>query len=91
MTDVSEDDDGPESDPYCAHWRSIFDEGHAPSYFEGAKRGVPCDACGHPCGDHPVLWGLWCEVCRAAGKSCQYVSAAWPAEQSSTPLGWPND
>lgn len=46
-------DDIPESDPYCAHWISIFDEEHE-------KDDVRCENCGESCREHLILWGAWC-------------------------------
>lgn len=63
---MGDEDEGPESDPYCAHWESIFREQHAP---------VPCDACGHSCHDHPALEQRRCRECDCAG----FVSATAPA------------
>lgn len=67
MTDDYEDT-GPESDPYCAHWISIFDDRHG---------NIPCQACGHSCKDHPVLWGGGCHSC-SNDHVCVFENEAWP-------------
>lgn len=64
----NDDDEPPESDPYCAHWRSVYEEDHD----------VTCEQCGHSCKDHQVLWGLWC----SHGCDCQFENDAWPSEQT---------
>jgi hypothetical protein len=65
-------DDPPESDPYCAHFASIVDDD------QGGTEHPPCDACGHSCASHPVLWGSWCNECDG---DCCYVSTAAPGHR----------
>ena len=74
---MSDEDDPPESDLYCAHFVSVYDD-EAPSAFSGVGtvKHPNCDVCGHPCADHPVLWGSWCLYdCDCPG----YLSATAPA------------
>lgn len=63
---MSEDEyDGPESDPYCAHWLSVFEQGH----------GVKCETCGHSCKEHLILLDDYCSEC---GSHCEFKNEAWP-------------
>lgn len=67
-----DDDAVPESDPYCAHWASIFDEDH---------EDVMCEACGESCRDHPILFGAPCPD--GPGR---FTNASWPAGETSRRL-----
>lgn len=72
---MSDDDYGPESDPYCAHWISIFDEDHV-------KDDVRCENCGKACADHPILWGAWCPHAPEGTTDRErhtFKNAQWPA------------
>ncbi len=75
---TEDDDDIPESDPYCAHWHSVFD---TPT----PDHPVLCTTCGHPCTDHLALWGTRCH----AVPDCpcdEFVNEGWPAQEIEKPL-----
>lgn len=69
-------DNGPESDPYCVHWISVFDEEHA-------KLDLRCENCGEPCAEHPIIWGGWCPNAPEGTKGRErfaWKHATWPTE-----------
>lgn len=79
-------DDIPESDPYCAHYISIFDPEHGASV-------APCENCGESCHEHPVLWGAWCPNAPEGTSDRErhtYRNATWPVGETS-PIRKPGD
>ena len=77
---MSDDEEpSPESDPYCAHWYSIFSDSHPD---------VKCENCGESCREHPALWGCWCPTAQPGDKPTDanhFKSVEWPAEETVRP------
>lgn len=74
--DSDDEDYGPDSDPYCAHWISVFDDRHPAAE-------VMCTTCGHSCHEHPALWG--CRCIETGCECAQFENAEWPAEEPVRP------
>lgn len=82
MSDQDDFESAPESDPYCAHWISIFDEKHE-------REDVRCANCGASCREHAILFGAWCDVPAGTPASSsnrnQFRNVQWPAEELHAP------
>jgi len=72
---MSDDEDqAPESDPYCAHWISVYDKEHA-------ALNIRCENCGEPCSSHLPGWGAWCHNAPEGTKDRErfaWKNATWP-------------
>lgn len=84
---MSDEDEGPESDPYCAHWISIFDEEHE-------REDVRCENCGESCREHPIIGGSWCPnvppgVPVADVRASTFKNERWPSGEIS-PIASPS-
>jgi hypothetical protein len=76
---VPDEDDIPESDPYCAHWISVYDAEHIAD-------NVLCENCGESCHEHTPAFGAWCPNAPEGTMDRErhaFKNAAWPAEHSS--------